>query len=71
MGLVGKQHMCSFIPKSLMKSRTTSGPVPVQLLRMKAQGKAVLIPSGLTLPNNIGNLGVDIMSRRIRYGSRR
>jgi hypothetical protein len=27
---------------------------------MKAQGKTVRLPNGLTLPDNIGNLGEDV-----------
>jgi hypothetical protein len=37
-----------------------SGAIPVHLLRMKAQGKIVVLPNGLTLPDNIGDLGEDI-----------
>jgi hypothetical protein len=38
----------------------TSGTIPVQLLRMKLQGKDVSLPPGLMLPENIGDLGDDI-----------
>jgi hypothetical protein len=37
-----------------------SGAIPVQLLRMKLQGKDVFLPQGLVLPENIGDLGDDI-----------
>jgi hypothetical protein len=35
----------------------TSGTIPLQLLRMKVQGKNVLLPTGLMLPENIGDVG--------------
>jgi hypothetical protein len=38
----------------------TSGAIPVHLLRMKAQGKTVLLPKRLTLPDNIGDLDEDV-----------
>jgi hypothetical protein len=38
----------------------TSGAIPVHLLRMKAQGKTISLPNGLTLPDNIGDLGEDV-----------
>jgi hypothetical protein len=35
----------------------TSGAIPVYLLRMRVQGRIVRLPNGLTLPDNIGDLG--------------
>jgi hypothetical protein len=40
----------------------TSGAIPVDLLRMKAKGKAVSLPNGLTLPDDIGDLGEDVIN---------
>jgi hypothetical protein len=38
----------------------TPGTIPVQLLRMKTQGKTVSLPRGLMLPEDIGDVGYDI-----------
>jgi hypothetical protein len=37
----------------------TSGAIPAHFLRMKAQGKNVILPKGLMLPDDIGDLGED------------
>jgi hypothetical protein len=38
----------------------TAGAIPVEVLRIKAQGTDVALPAALTLPDNIGALGDDI-----------
>jgi hypothetical protein len=41
----------------LKKIIMTSGAIPIQLLRMKAQGTTVSLAKGLAFPDNIGHLG--------------
>jgi hypothetical protein len=44
----------------------TPGTIPVQLLRMKAQGKTVSLPHGLMLPENIRDVGYDLTHLKLQ-----
>jgi hypothetical protein len=52
-------QLYTFTPLHL-KFCITSGAIPVHLLLMKAQGKTVSLPNGLTLPDDIGDLSEDV-----------